>query len=237
MYCTEGARTIALERYPGLTLDRTAVISNGYDEGAFQAALALPPVGRPEGKRVLLHSGTVYLGPDRDPTCVLLAIRSLVERGLVTPRDFELRLRDPSNEARLCEMARDLGVGDLVAILPSLPYREALSEMLAADALLLLQGQTSNPAIPAKLYEYLRARRPIIACAHADGDTARTLARLGVRTVASMTSVDEVAELLSGWLADPHRVEADLPPVHDVEQFSRERLTRQFAAELESVAD
>ena len=35
--------------------------------------------------------------------------------------------------------------------------------MLRADGLLILQAANCNEQIPAKLYKYLRARRPIVA--------------------------------------------------------------------------
>ena len=110
VFCTEGARDIVLARYPLLDPARTAVISNGYEEQAFQAAVAARRPADTSDRRVLLHSGTVYLGPDRDPTAVMQAVRRLADLGILAPDNFELRLRDPSNEEALKKMAKGFGV-------------------------------------------------------------------------------------------------------------------------------
>jgi hypothetical protein len=72
-----------------------------------------------------------------------------------------------------------LRIDDIVMLEPRVGYREALAEMLAADGLLVLQAANCNYQVPAKLYEYLRARRPILALTDAAGDTAQTLADAG----------------------------------------------------------
>jgi hypothetical protein len=58
----------------------------------------------------------------------------------------------------------ELGVADRIFIRSRVPYRTALELQLQADVLLLLQWNDSQDegAIPAKLFEYLYARRPIL---------------------------------------------------------------------------
>jgi glycosyltransferase involved in cell wall biosynthesis len=235
VFCTEGARDIVLDRYFELDRGRTTVVSNGYEESAFESATATRRPIKSNARRVLLHSGTIYLGPDRDPNGVMQAIRQLADRNAVSPADLELRLRDPSNESEIRKIVATVGVQDFVTILPPLPYREALAEMLSADGLLLLQGQTSNPAIPAKLYEYLRAGRPILPCVHHEGETARTLSALGILSHASLTNPDEISTLIEAWLTRPEHFERQLPGQDDVRSFSRERLTEKVAAILDSL--
>lgn len=240
VFCTNGARRIFAERYPRLDSSRLEVISNGYDEQVFRdvdAARGTPDGAEPSRtgsrRRVLLHSGTIYPGTDRDPTALFEAIRSLSGAGLVTAENFELRLRDPSNEAHFRALAQRLGIEPLVNILPPLSYREALAEMMTTDALLLLQGYTSNPAIPAKLYEYLRARRPILGLVHPDGETAATLRSLSIDSLVPLTDAEPIRQLLERWLTDPAKLEAQLPSASGVTKFSREQLTVQLARVLD----
>lgn len=235
VFCTVAARRITQERYGALDAQRLAVIPNGYEEQAFSDAERLGPPTPVAGKRVLLHSGIIYRGPDRDPTMLMKALRSLSDRGLVNGDNFELRLRDPANEDYFRRLAADLGVANLVTVLPPLPYREALAEMLGADALLLLQGQTSNPAVPAKLYEYLRARRAILALVHPDGETAATLRSLAIDTMAPLTDESRIAQLVSEWLRAPADMHARLPSPQDVSAYSRDRQTAQLAQMLDEV--
>jgi glycosyltransferase involved in cell wall biosynthesis len=237
VFCTGAARRIVHDRYPDLDENRTHVISNGYHERAFRDAELLPRPVLIAGRRVLLHSGTVYPGADRDPTALFSALKILSERGLVSPANLEVRLRDPSNEEYFRKLAAELGVLPLISILSSLPYREALAEMLAADGLLLLQGHTSNPAIPAKLYEYLRAGRPILALVHPDGETAAILRSVGIQTTVPLTDVDEIVALLSRWITSPESLEAARAPPDRVAQYSRERLVSSLANLLDHVVE
>ena len=62
---------------------------------------------------------------------------------------------------------------------PPIGYGEALAEMISSDALLILQASNCNDQIPAKLYECLRARRPILGLTDPAGDTAAALRAAG----------------------------------------------------------
>jgi hypothetical protein len=98
-------------------------------------------------------------------------------------------------------LLREHDVAELVELAPPLPYRAALAEMLAADGLLLLQAANCNGQIPAKLYEYLRARRPLLALTDPAGDTAAALREAGIDTIADLASADAIAEALPRFLA------------------------------------
>jgi hypothetical protein len=222
-FCTEGARRICHDRYPELDADRTFVLPNGFDETAFEDAERYRQGRAVDGRRILLHSGTIYAGPDRDPSALLGALSNLRAAGTVSPRDFTLRLRASSNDIYLRGLADRYGVADLIDLQPAFPYRQALAEMLEADALLLLQGSTSNPAVPAKLYEYLRAQRPILALVDAAGETAATLDAAGGAYQADPTQVAAVESTLRRLLTDlEHRRERVVPLVRAAE-FSRAR--------------
>src|SRR5690606_30278516 len=92
------------------------------------------------------------------------------------------------------------GVSDLVEILPSIPYRDAIAEMLSVDALLVLQADNCNEQIPAKLYEYLRAGRPILGLATPEGDTGRKLREVGYPDVVPLESLELVREAIPRFL-------------------------------------
>jgi len=236
VFCTSSARQIVQERYANARSKTLEVISNGYDEQAFVDAESVTRPATPQSRRVLLHSGTIYPGPDRDPTALFHAIRRLAAAKLLSRDDFELRLRHPSNEEYFGKLAAEAGVQELVTILPPLPYREALAEMMAVDGLLLLQGYPSNPAIPAKLYEYLRARRPIVALAHPAGETAAVLRQLAIRTVADLPDVDGIEGVLRQWLTASAQLESELPPREKVATYSRQGQAARLAQLLDGLS-
>src|SRR5205085_9767730 len=111
---------------------------------------------------LLLHSGIVYPS-ERDPTQLFEALRRMLAQRMLRPGDLIVRLRASGHEEVLREMIVAAGVNELVELAPPLPYGEALGEMLSADGLLILQAANCSEQVSAKLYEYLRCRKPILA--------------------------------------------------------------------------
>ena len=128
------------------------------------------------------------------------SLGKLLRDGKISPSTLRVVLRASGYEKYYQSLIREHGIDDIVFLEPAIPYREALAEMLTADGLLIFQGYTSNPAIPAKLYEYLRARRPIFALVDSEGDTAKTLKAAGVGAMVPMDSEDRIAKGLLEFL-------------------------------------
>ena len=134
------------------------------------------------------------------------------------------------------ELAVRFDVREFVELAPSLPYLEALEEMLRADALLVLQASNCNQQIPAKLYEYLRAGRPVIGLTDSQGDTAATLRSCGVSTIAPLDSARAIAALLLELLAEIRNGSARLPEREMARRNSRTARAKELADLLDEVA-
>jgi len=233
-FTSPGARDIYAQRYASLADDaRFALLMNGYDEAAFgQAEEAGVTETQREGPLVLLHSGIVDPS-ERDPTQLFAALASLRNQGTISPATLRVRFRASSHDALLEALAQQHGVRDLIEWLPPIGYREALAEMRAADGLLVLQAANCNGQIPAKLYEYLRARRPILALADPAGDTGRFLASLGSPYVAALENRSSICAALTRFVDALRSENAFLVPEERVSAFSRRRLTGELARLLD----
>lgn len=210
---TPGAVRTYRERYPAVPAARFALIENGYDEERFADAEVLQAAGQvkhPDAPFVLLHSGIIYPS-ERDPQPLFEALAALLSRGQISSATFRLVLRAPVHGPYLEKLIGKYGLGDIVVVAPHIGYREALLEMLSADGLLILQAANCNAQIPAKLYEYLRARRPILALTDAAGDTAAALRTAGIDTVAPLADSVAIASALSRFLAIARAGAAPLP--------------------------
>jgi glycosyltransferase involved in cell wall biosynthesis len=208
VFTTEGAAALYRARYPAHA-SRMAVIENGYDEDAFEAAEAAVPVREPlnAGALTLLHSGIVY-PVERDPRPLIEALRQLRSSGRIAPGSLKLRFRGAVHEDLLNTLASEAGVAECVEVLEPLPYAQALEEMLRADGLMLLQGADCNAQIPAKAYEYLRAGRPILCLADPAGDTAALLRSAGIAASANLGDSGAIAACLDRFLQGLRRGEA-----------------------------
>ncbi|MBJ7310859.1 glycosyltransferase [Rugamonas sp. CCM 8940] len=193
-----GALRDQQRRFPELPAERLALIADGYDEADFAAAQALRPAGGGAVFR-LLHSGRIYPS-GRDPRYLFAALERLQADGELGAANFRLVLRGSGHDDYLRPLIARFGIASLVELAPPLPYHETLAEMLAADGLLLLQASSWNARIPAKLYEYLRAARPVLALADPAGDTAGALRQVGIDTIGMLDSSADIASSLLRFL-------------------------------------
>ena len=226
-FTTPSAAATYRERYPEAS-ERIRLLENGYDEESFAGAQPLGSLN--EGKLTLLHSGIVYPS-ERDPTCLFAALADLKS---ATPKLFEkliVRFRAPVHTDLIQNLATQHGVSQNTEVLPSVNYRDALSEMLSADGLLLLQASNCNEQIPVKLYEYLRAGRPIIALTDHNGDTGKTLLSAGVDSIASLDNPGEIHQLLGNFVAHPEMFK--MPSGASIQSSSRTMRASQLVRMLE----
>ncbi len=230
VFTTPGAARMYRERYPEAA-ERIMVIENGYDEASFvdAAASAEPLV---PGALTLLHSGIVYPS-ERDPRALIEALGRLKRAGRIQADRFRLRLRAAVHEDLIRELAQAQDVPDLIELAAPLPYRAALQEMLRADALLVMQGSGCNDQIPAKVYEYLRADRPILGLCDPVGDTASVLRETGIDTIAHLASADAIEQALPTFLAAVRAGAAPRPAPAAVQAASRAGRAQALAAALD----
>lgn len=236
-FCTEGARQICIERYPNANASRWQVIANGFDESAFAAAEKRQGRAQPKGDAiVLLHSGTIYPTPDRDPSHFFRALRRVLDGRPDKARPIKVVLRASGVDTYFRDLLSALRLSEHVLLPPALPYEAALQEMLGADGLIIFQGYTSNPAIPAKLYEYFRAHRPILALADSAGETARLMREESVGEIAPLEDEGLIAEALAKFLCDIDAGQSRLMNPDRIARFERMQAVSKFASLFDEIA-
>ena len=200
VFTSPGAMRDYQARYSYKPESDFCLIENGYDEENFASALEDARKPRTGGKQFrLLHSGVIY-PLERDPRPLFEALGVMLAKGMISEENFRLVLRAAHHEQYLSALARACGIDRIVDMPGPIPYREALAEMHDADGLLILQGASCNSQIPAKLYEYLRARRPILGLTDPAGDTAATLRRVGIDAIAPLDSREAIMAALASFL-------------------------------------
>ncbi|MBS0346445.1 MAG: glycosyltransferase [Proteobacteria bacterium] len=199
IFTTTGTRDMYAERYPDKPANCWAVIENGFDEDNFRdAESGLDTSSRlgPAGQMVLIHSGLLY-PEERDPKPFFAALRDMKNAGEISPDSLHVILRATGSDDYYHKLLSEHRIDDIVSIQPTIAYRSALQEMMRADGLLLLQGASCNKQIPAKLYEYARAGKPIIALTDFDGSTAALMKKLDVPWVADIADASAIRRLLN----------------------------------------
>lgn len=233
VFTTPSAVSFMKHKYPALPESRWRLIQNGYDEENFREAAAQPSE-RHGGPLRMVHSGTLYPS-ERDPRAFFAALSQLKKTGDVSAATLHVLLRATGHDDTMRPLIDQNDIADIVTLEAAVPYSEALAEMLNADALLLLQAANCNRHIPAKLYEYVRARRPIFALTDHAGDTAEELRNAGITTIARLDSAEDIAALLVQFMAQLREGTAPVPTDAVVESHSRKARTAELAALLDSV--
>ena len=192
-------------RYPGFA-HKIYCIPNGFDASDPVAAQPLPS----RSYKLLVHTGSIY-GP-RHPGRLLTALDRMIASGTLPKGLLRVRLigdlDDSAEWLQECDFARLLREGWLECISTRVPKAMARHEAATADYLLLLDvngHDTPSLQVPAKLYEYIRIGRPILAFTTKGSSVEAILRKSGIRhaLVYEETPPAEVADILQNLLQMP----------------------------------
>jgi glycosyltransferase involved in cell wall biosynthesis len=157
---------------------KTHVIGHGIDQSDFEGL-----VHTPSERFTLVHTGAFF--GQRSPRSFLTGLRDLLARrpdlrGRMLVRFVgDLRASDRT-------WARDLDIDDAWEETGFVPFRRAVAAQRAADALLLLiphAGGRGDSVVSGKVFEYLAARRPVLAAVPPAGAAAALLRSAGAGEV------------------------------------------------------
>ena len=226
---TEEYRDLLYFWYPEMESEKIAVIPNGFDPEDFVAV-------RPGGKRekfTVTYIGTFYLG--RDPEGFLAALRELIDEGVIRKEEVEVQFVGDVMEAErkpVREMIARYDMGGCVIVDGFLPYAEAIARIQSSDVLLLLAPDQYH-CIPAKAYEYMGVRKPIL-CIAMEGATANLIRRTGAGIVAHPFYPGEIKEairiLFVGW-----KEYGEVRTKTKTHAFERRTITETLAGQMDSL--
>ena len=228
---TDRVRQEWIERAPEVE-SKSEVIWNGYDPEEAIAPKPLPA----RSFRLIAHYGNFY--GSRTPAPLLASALRLVERGALDPKSFVIRLVgsiDPLILTRHGDLFEHLLVAGCLELLPPVPRPEALDQMMQSDSLLLADnnGAGMGHTVPAKLFEYIRVGRPVLAISAEQSAVESILARSGVRYVTLNDQMDEAS--CDARLMDFMRLPTE--PVSLTPDFLKEFNGREQARKLAGLID
>lgn len=223
---TMEARAQLIDRNSRLA-NKCSVIANGWDE---DLASSVSPVrlGQPN-ETVFVHAGQFY-GP-RSPEPLFRALAGL--RALRPDVADRIRLvfigPHAVRQTTLGALAKEAGIADRVSVLGPRGHREALSLMVGGDAVLLVGGEVcpTESQVPAKLYEYMALRKPILALVTPTGPSARILQE--ARADAVVCDPRDLPEIMAAIERMATGVATPPDAWTGVDRFSRSRRAAELA--------
>ncbi|MFO0697770.1 MAG: hypothetical protein U0236_00950 [Nitrospira sp.] len=232
VFMFEGIAERYMQAFPAaLKRSKIHIIPNGF-EGEVESF-----VHAPGDHCEVLYAGTLYSYRYDSLLDGLLRLRRKDPRraGLLRLRFIGEGLRE------LAERVGDLGLDDVVKILPPTSSAEIRRRQQEAHALLVL-GRTSGRkghelVAGAKLFSYLQAGRPIIGIVPHD-ETRRILARVGAQLIADVNDPTEVVavfeKLLDAW--STRTLERLVPNRTACEAYSSDRQIIDLVAALDGTS-
>lgn len=133
-------------------------ITNGFDP----AEINSPPTNL-TAKFTITYTGNIY-PREQEPSKLFVAIRDLVSDGIINPDDIEVRFYG-RREVWVEKEINDYGLSGIVKQNGIVPRQNALERQRESQLLLLLKWEDPQEGgvYTGKVFEYLAARRPILA--------------------------------------------------------------------------
>jgi len=146
--------------------DRVRTIENGYDEEDFNALTYTN-----NHKLTIAYTGKLHKDY-QDVSVFFKVLKEMIDRGRISRDRIAVRFYIFGYDKQdIAGMAASFGLDGIVTESGRVGYMESLGIQRGSDALLFVQwqGEGGDGWYSAKLYDYLGARRPILALAKKDG--------------------------------------------------------------------
>ena len=215
-------------KYCHLPEGKFNVIYNGFDQSDFRriwAVQAEPDVF------TLSYVGTFYR--DRDPQYLLRAVSELVREGVFNKQNIRVNFVGHVHRAMgrsVADMISAHGLSDMVSVNGVVPYVRAL-ELMAASSALVLMAPNYYYQIPAKTFEYLALKKPILALMD-EGAAADLIRRLEAGLMVRQDDVSGIKHALVD-LYNVHKTGSNKYRQYDPFEFERSVQTGQLAEILD----
>ncbi|MGH9939684.1 MAG: glycosyltransferase, partial [Blastocatellia bacterium] len=238
---TEEHAALMRAAYNQMPASKFGVVMNGFDglewkeTGEEPARSAQCNSATPRKFRIT-YAGRFYM--KRNPAPLFRALRTLIDAGEIDREEVRVELIGwcKSSEGRsVADLISETEVGDCVEMIGPLNHFDTLRRLSQSDLLLLLaEGLVIQ--VPAKTFEYLKTRRPILALT-SEGAVANLLRRTGggwvVRPNDQEGIVAAVRECYRSW---KHNLPCPGPDPSVVDSFDRRKTTGRIAELLNSFA-
>lgn len=238
VFISESMKQEYVKRYPAIA-DKARVIHNGFDPEEYS------PREEPLPKRpiTIFYAGSFY-GGDRDPLPLFMALDNLIEQGVITENDIEVRIAGNIDNQLLDRINRFRSSSSL-KLYGKIDRKKVLQLMQESHFLWLIMGKTvaHTAGYPVKFFEYLASRRPILAFAPEGTEMVNTIRNLGIGEIFSLDnsreSIENNARLLhrildeldDKWLL-PLNIEEN-----KIKLFSRKYQAEQLREVLDEISD
>ncbi len=204
------------------------VVTNGYDEDdVFKGKIVA------DNKFSIAHIGT--MSHARNPEVLWKVLKRISDENNTFAQQLEIKLVGKTDESVIGSL-KEYGLGDSLNLITYLPHHDVVKIQQQSRLLLLVLNntRTAKGILTGKFFEYMSAKRPVLAIGPVDGDAAEIIRETNAGTIAGYG--DE--ELLYAQVKDAYAkfIDGKLEVNSSgIEKYSRKALTGQLARILDSL--
>jgi glycosyltransferase involved in cell wall biosynthesis len=205
------------------------VITNGYDEDdLFKGEIT------PDPKFSIAHIGSI--GPTRNPVALWKVLSEFVKENTGFASMLEIKLAGKT-DVSVDKSLRQFGLEKYAKKISYLPHAEVARIQQQSQVLLLLLNNTPNTKgiLTGKLFEYLAAKRPILAIGSEEGDSAAILAETHAGVTCDFTNEKKMREEIVKMFFQFKEGGLSVSGT-GIEKYSRRNLTGEMAKALNEIA-
>jgi len=214
------------EEFAPMKPKKLQVITNGYDESDVQVGtLAL------DGRFSISHIGT--LNAARNPRIVWKVLSEICAENVDFKKDLQIQLVGKVDFSVL-EDIQSYGLQEQLLKIDYLSHSEAIAKQNSSQVLMLLINQSGNAKgiLTGKFFEYLAAKRPILAVGPTDGDAAVVLNETGAGVIVDFADEQATKTAIQNYYNQYKKGTLSVQS-ESVERFSRRSLTGELAGLLD----
>ncbi|MGB5498520.1 MAG: glycosyltransferase family 4 protein [Maribacter sp.] len=208
------------EEFKRISKKPISVITNGYDVD-YKGDMAKTD------EFTLSHIGSLLSG--RNPTVLWDVLGELLEENEAFRQHFKLRLAGVVSEDVL-QRIYDSGLEDYTILLGYVSHDRAMVLQQESQVLLLVEidAPETRGILPGKLYEYMAAKRPILAIGPKNWDAIQIISDTGAGATFDYDSKTDLKNVILNWFASYQKENLKIDS-KGVEKYSRRELTRELS--------
>lgn len=172
----------------------------------------------------------------RNPQLLLEVLTEIKTSNPIQFEQLELKLIGKVDYT-ISEEFEKLGLSKMVRKVEYIPHEEVIVEQRKSHFLLLVVNDTPNAKgiLTGKVFEYLAARRPIIAIAPKNGDLAKLIEDTNSGVVIDDSNKSELKDLILSYFSDFNAI--DKYRIGDIGKYSRKSLTGELSQLIDQVLE
>ncbi len=209
-------------RNPKLVDSRWQLLPNGYDGSDFENINAFPS----QDKFVITYTGSLY--GHRNPYFLMQAIAELMTELSDLKQNLQLTFVGRIG-GFIEEMLNDSRFEGMIEIVPYVPHQQSIQYLLESNVLLLIidDAPANKGILTGKLFEYLGARKPILALAP-EGDAADLIRDLKAGIVVHPSNIEQIKQAVRNYYEywKNNNLNSEQLEEEKVRAFDRRELTR-----------